>query len=96
MSQSNIAGRTVRYDRLPALAADLVTPPGFRDRRAQAVRAAALAAKAATTTIPIVFETGLDPVAAGLVRSLNRPEGNVTGITSLNAVVATERAGTPA
>ena len=48
---------------------------------------AALAAKAATTTIPIIFETGLDPVAVGIVRSLSRPEGNITGITSLNAVV---------
>src|SRR5262249_52879848 len=49
---------------------------------------AAIAAKAATTTIPIVFETGLDPIAAGIVRSLNRPEANVTGITSLNVAVA--------
>jgi putative ABC transport system substrate-binding protein len=79
-----------QLDRLPALAADLV------HRKVNVIATpgsgvAARAAKAATTAIPIVFETGLDPVAAGLVRSLNRPEGNVTGITSLNVEVGPKR-----
>ena len=77
------------YNRLPALAADLV-------RRRVAVIVAsdtpsALAAKAATTTTPIVFVTGGDPVALGLVASLNRPGANLTGIANLAAEVTQKR-----
>jgi putative ABC transport system substrate-binding protein len=80
-----------QYDRLPALAADLIAhkvtvlsvfgPP------------TALAAKAATVTIPIVFSVGVDPVDIGLVASLNRPGGNLTGVTLLTASLGAKRVG---
>jgi putative ABC transport system substrate-binding protein len=78
-----------QFDRLPALAADLV-------RRqvtvifADAIRTA-LAAKAATTTIPIVFSTNADPVQFGLVASLSRPSGNLTGVSQLSGEVGAKR-----
>jgi putative tryptophan/tyrosine transport system substrate-binding protein len=79
-----------RHDRLPDLAADLVA------RQVTVIVApggapAALAAKSATTSIPIVFEMGADPIAIGLVASLARPGGNLTGVSSLNVEVTPKR-----
>jgi len=79
-----------RYDRLPALAADLAS------RKVAVLVAsggapAALAAKAATKTITIVFEMGGDPVALGVVDSLSRPGGNLTGVSSLSVEVSRKR-----
>jgi putative tryptophan/tyrosine transport system substrate-binding protein len=92
----NLAAIEVRWadndpDRLPELAADLV------HRRVRVIVAfaalATLAAKAATNTIPIVFGYGGDPVQQGLVGSLNRPGGNVTGLTSLSGELVGKKVG---
>ena len=80
------------YARLPELAADLVA------RRVNVIAAigataAAMAAKSTTTTVPIVFTTGSDPVQIGLVAGLNRPGGNVTGVGAMQTEIQTKRLG---
>jgi putative tryptophan/tyrosine transport system substrate-binding protein len=78
------------YERLPALAADLVSEQVSVIVALQNT-ASSLAARAATSTIPIVFSMGNDPVQIGLVTSINRPGGNVTGISNFIDVVAAKR-----
>src|SRR5436190_1710104 len=81
-----------RYDRLPALAAELV---GLRVAVVLAAGGppAALAAKKATSTIPIIFSAADDPVGLGLVESFNRPGGNITGMSVFNSSLGAKRLG---
>ena len=80
-----------QYDRLPTMASELLR------RQVTVIVAmgtpAALAAKAATATIPIIFATGVDPIKSGLVGSLNRPGGNITGMFTVSASVAGKQLG---
>jgi putative ABC transport system substrate-binding protein len=78
-----------QYERLPAMAAELVRRPV--DVMVAQAPPAALAAKVATTSIPIVFVVGVDPIAAGLVGSFNKPGGNATGMTLITGPLAQKR-----
>jgi putative ABC transport system substrate-binding protein len=78
-----------RFDRLPGMAAELVRRPV--DLLLAQAPPAALSAKAATTTIPVVFVVGFDPVASGLVASLSRPGGNATGMTLMSLPIGEKR-----
>ena len=78
-----------QYDRLPAMATELVRRPV--DLVVAQAPPAALAAKAATTTIPIVFVVGVDPIAVGLVESLSLPSGNATGMTLMTGPLSQKR-----
>jgi putative ABC transport system substrate-binding protein len=79
-----------QYERLPALAADLVRSQVSVIATIGGIPSA-LAAKSATTTIPIVFQMGVDPVEMGLIASLSRPGGNITGVVNLNLEVGPKR-----
>jgi putative ABC transport system substrate-binding protein len=79
-----------RYDHLPALAAELANQP-LSVIVAPGGAEVVLAAKSATTTVPIVFEMGGDPVALGIVSNLSRPGGNLTGVSSLSVEVSLKR-----
>jgi putative ABC transport system substrate-binding protein len=79
-----------QYDRLPALVADLVRHRVTMIAATGGIPSAA-AAKAATTTIPIIFNAGVDPIGAGLVSSLSRPGGNITGVVTLSVEVGPKR-----
>jgi putative ABC transport system substrate-binding protein len=89
MLRSNIAGQKTRSSACPALAADLAG----RQVSLKGSPACALAAKSVTASIPIVFDNAADPVQLGLVASLNRPGGNVTGVTSISAELEAKRLG---
>jgi putative ABC transport system substrate-binding protein len=79
-----------QYDQLPRLAADLVHR-NVTVSAAMGGNVSLLAAKSATSTIPIVFHTSVDPVKSGLVTSLSRPGGNLTGVFTLNTEIGPKR-----